>query len=184
MNRLKEKYRKELIPALLKAFGYDNVHQVPKMTKIVISMGVGAATQNKAILDNAVKDLTQITGRKPLVTKAKNSISNFKLREGVAIGCKVTLRDEVMYEFMDRLISVVIPRIRDFKGLPVNSFDGRGNYSIGIKEQTVFPEIDFDKIDTIRGMNIAFVTTAQNDDEARELLRLLGIPFVKKEKKN
>ncbi|MCK9328475.1 MAG: 50S ribosomal protein L5 [Candidatus Cloacimonetes bacterium] len=184
MNRLKEKYRKELLPALQKAFEYGNVHQVPKLTKIVVSMGVGGATQNKALLDNAVKDLTQITGRKPLITTAKKSISNFKLREGVAIGCKVTLRDEIMYEFLDRLISIVIPRIRDFKGLPINSFDGRGNYSIGIKEQTVFPEIDYDKIDTIRGMNITFVTTANNDDEARELLRLLGIPFVKKEKKN
>lgn len=184
MNRLKEKYRNDVAPALQKAFEYKNVHQIPKLSKIVISMGVGTATQNKALLDNAVKDLTQITGRKPLVTKAKKSISNFKLREGVPIGCKVTLRDEVMYEFMDRLISIVIPRIRDFKGLPVNSFDGRGNYSIGIKEQTVFLEIDYDKIDTIRGMNITFVTTADTDDESRELLRLLGVPFVKKEKKN
>ena len=184
MNRLKEKYRKETIAELKKVFNYSNINQVPKLEKIVVSMGVGAATQNKAILDNAVKDLTQITGRKPLVTKAKKSISNFKLREGVAIGCKVTLRDEIMYEFMDRLISIVIPRIRDFKGLPLNSFDGRGNYSVGIKEQTVFLEIDYDKIDTIRGMNINFVTNAKTDEEGRELLRLLGIPFVKKDKKN
>ena len=152
MNRLKEKYRNDVIPALMKQFEYKNINQVPKLQKIVISMGVGAATQNKALLDNAVKDLTQISGRKPLVTKATKSISNFKLREGAAIGCKVTLRDEVMYEFMDRLISIVIPRIRDFKGVPTNSFDGRGNYSFGIKEQTVFPEIDYDKIDTIRGI--------------------------------
>lgn len=184
MNRLKEKFRKEIIANLQKAFNYDNINQVPKLEKIVISMGVGQATQNKAILDNAVKDLTQITGRKPLVTKATKSISNFKLREGVPIGCKVTLRDEIMYEFMDRLISIVIPRIRDFKGVPVNSFDGRGNYSFGLKEQTVFPEIDFDKVDAIRGMNITFVTTANTDEEGKELLRLLGVPFVKKEKKN
>jgi large subunit ribosomal protein L5 len=174
MNRLKEKYRNEIVAEMKKIFNYGNINEVPKLEKIVISMGVGQATQNKALLDNAVKDLTQITGRKPLVTKAKNSISNFKLREGVAIGCKVTLRDEVMFEFMDRLISIVIPRIRDFKGVPLNSFDGRGNYSMG----------DYDKIDTIRGMNINFVTTAKTDEEGRELLRLLGVPFVKKDKKS
>jgi large subunit ribosomal protein L5 len=179
MNRLKEKYRKETMPAMMKAFSYTNVNQVPRVEKIIVSMGVGQATQNKALLDNAVKDLTQITGRKPLITKARKSISNFKLREGMAIGAKVTLRDEVMYEFMDRLISIVIPRIRDFKGVPLNSFDGRGNYSVGIKEQTVFPEIDYDKIDTIRGMNISFVTTASNDEEGKELLRLMGMPFRK-----
>lgn len=183
MNRLKEKYRKEVTAELKKIFSYKNVNQIPKLEKIIVSMGVGAATQNKALLDNAVKDLTQIVGRKPLVTKAKKSISNFKLREGVPIGCKVTLRDEVMYEFMDRLISIVIPRIRDFKGVPLNSFDGRGNYSVGIKEQTVFPEIDYDKIDAIRGMNITFVTNANTDEEGKELLRLLGMPFVKKDKK-
>jgi large subunit ribosomal protein L5 len=182
MNRLKEKYRKEVITALQKAFNYKNVNQVPKLEKIVISMGVGQATQNKALLDNAVKDMTQITGRKPLITKATKSISNFKLRQGVAIGCKVTLRDEIMFEFLDRLISIVIPRIRDFKGVPLNSFDGRGNYSMGIKEQTVFPEIDYDKIDTVRGMNINLVTTADTDEEGKELLRLLGLPFVKKDK--
>ena len=163
-----------------KEFSYKNVNQVPKLEKIIVSMGVGAATQNKALLDNAVKDLTQITGRKPMITKATKSISNFKLRAGAPIGCKVTLRDEVMYEFMDRLIAIVIPRIRDFKGVPLNSFDGRGNYSFGIKEQTVFLEIDYDKIDAVRGMNITFVTSANTDEEGRELLKLLGMPFVKK----
>jgi large subunit ribosomal protein L5 len=182
MNRLKEKYRNEVCAALKKEFNYSNVNQIPKLEKIVVSMGVGHATQNKALLDNAVKDLTQITGRKPLITKAKKSISNFKLREGVSIGCKVTLRDVVMYEFLDRLISIVIPRIRDFKGTPLNSFDGRGNYSFGLKEQTVFPEIDYDKIDTIRGMNIAFITTAKTDEEGRQLLKMLGLPFVKRNK--
>ncbi|MCL1826493.1 MAG: 50S ribosomal protein L5 [Candidatus Cloacimonetes bacterium] len=180
MNRLKEKYRKEMTANLQKTFAYKNVNQVPKLQKIVVSMGVGAATQNKALLDNAVKDLTQITGRKPQITKATKSISNFKLRQGSPIGCMVTLRDEIMYEFLDRLISIVIPRIRDFKGVPLNSFDGRGNYSFGIKEQTVFLEIDYDKIDAVRGMNITLVTTAQTDEEGRELLRQLGMPFVKK----
>jgi len=181
MNRLKTKYRNEVIAELKKQFSYTNINQVPKLEKIIVSMGVGAAIQNKAILDNAVKDMIQITGRKPIVTKAKKSISNFKLREGMSIGCKVTLRDEVMFEFLDRLISIVIPRIRDFKGVPLNSFDGRGNYSVGIKEQTVFPEIDYDKIDQIRGMNINLVTTAQTDEEGRELLKLLGMPFAKKQ---
>jgi len=180
VNRLKEKYRKDVVPALLKEFNYKNVNQVPQLKKIIISMGVGAATQNKALLDNAVKDLTLITGRKPLITKASKSISNFKLREGFAIGCKVTLRDEIMYEFMDRLISIVMPRIRDFKGVPSNAFDGRGNYNMGIKEQTVFPEIEYDKIDTIRGMNITFVTSAKTDSEGVELLKQLGMPFQKK----
>ena len=182
MNRLKEKYRSDVIKNLQKTFNYSNVNQVPKLEKIIVSMGVGQATQNKALLDNAVKDLTQITGRKPLITKATKSISNFKLRQGSPIGCKVTLRDEVMFEFMDRLIAIVIPRIRDFKGVPLNSFDGRGNYSFGIKEQTVFLEIDYDKIDAVRGMNITFVTTAVNDEEGRELLKELGLPFVKKAK--
>ena len=180
MNRLKEKYKTEIIANMKKEFNYKNVNQVPKLEKIIVSMGVGAATQNKALLDNAVKDLTQITGRKPMITKATKSISNFKLRAGAAIGCKVTLRDEVMYEFMDRLIAIVIPRIRDFKGVPLNSFDGRGNYSFGIKEQTVFLEIDYDKIDAVRGMNITFVTSANTDEEGRELLKCLGMPFVKK----
>ncbi len=179
MNRLKEAYRKEVIPALVKKFEYKNVNMVPKLDRIVVSMGVGIATQNKALLDNAVKDMEQITGRKPIITKAKKSISNFKLRQGMPIGCKVTLRDEIMYEFLDRLVSIVMPRMRDFKGIPTNSFDGRGNYSIGIKEQTVFPEIDYDKIDAVRGMNITIVTTAKTDEEARELLGELGVPFQK-----
>jgi large subunit ribosomal protein L5 len=179
MNRLKEKYRTETIPALMKKFGYKNINQVPKPEKISVNMGVGQATQNKALLDTAVKDMEIITGRKPIITKAKKSISNFKLRMGMPIGCKVTLRDEVMYEFLDRLITVTIPRIRDFKGVPVNSFDGRGNYTFGIKEQTVFPEIDLDKTDTIRGLSITINTTATNDEEGRELLKELGFPFQK-----
>ena len=179
MNRLKEHYQNNVIAALNKRFAYKNPHQVPRLEKIVVSMGVGSATQNKAILDNAVKDIEQITGRKAMITKARKSISNFKLREGMPIGCKVTLRGEIMYEFLDRLISIVIPRIRDFKGLAATSFDGRGNYSLGLKEQTVFPEIEFDKIDAIRGMNIAVVTTAHTDDECRELLREIGMPFQK-----
>ncbi|MBN1326750.1 MAG: 50S ribosomal protein L5 [Candidatus Cloacimonetes bacterium] len=179
MNRLQDKYKEEIIPALMKHFNYDNVHQVPKIQKISINMGVGIATQNKAILDNAVKDLTQITGRKPVITKAKSSISNFKLRKGMPIGCMVTLRGEIMYEFLDRLISIVIPRVRDFRGLTLKSFDGRGNFSMGIKEQTVFPEIEYDKIDAVRGLNVSIVTTARNDEEGRELLRILGMPFKK-----
>jgi len=150
MNRLKERYKTQVVEALTKRFGYHNPHQVPKMEKIVVSMGVGQATQNKALLDNAVKDMELICGRKPVVTKARKSISNFKLRKGMPIGCKVTLRNEVMYEFYDRLISLAIPRIRDFRGIPVDAFDGRGNFSFGLKEQTVFPEIDYDKIDTTR----------------------------------
>jgi len=164
MNRLKEKYNKEVVPSLMKHFGFDNVNCVPKLEKVSVNIGVGEATQNKALLDNAVKELTIITGRKPIVTKAKKSISNFKLREGTPIGCKVTLRGEVMYEFIDRLISIV---------------DGRGNFSLGIKEQTVFPEIEYDKIDAVRGLNITIVTTANNDEEGRELLRFLGMPFKK-----
>ncbi len=183
MNRKEVKYRDEVIPALMKHFNYKNVNMVPKFDKIVVSMGVGKATQNKAMLDSAVKDLTAITGRKPIITKAKKSISNFKLREGMPIGCKVTLRGEVMWEFYDRLISIVMPRIRDFKGYSENSFDGRGSYSLGIKEQTVFPEIDFDKIDAVRGLNITIVTTAGKDEESRELLRNLGFPFKKSESK-
>ncbi|MDD2332535.1 MAG: 50S ribosomal protein L5 [Candidatus Cloacimonetes bacterium] len=179
MNRVKEQYIKQVVPALKKRFGYKNPHQVPQMAKIIISMGVGSATQNKAILDNAVKDMEQITGRKAIVTKARKSISNFKLRQGMPIGCKVTLRGEVMYEFFDRLVSIVIPRIRDFRGIPANAFDGRGNFSVGLKEQTVFPEIEYDKIDAIRGMNITIVTSAHTDEESRELLRELGMPFQK-----
>jgi large subunit ribosomal protein L5 len=181
MNRLKERYQSQVVPALTKHFGYKNPHQVPKLVKIVVSMGVGDATQNKAILDNAVKDMEQITGRKPLVTKARKSISNFKLRQGMPIGCKVTLRNEVMYEFYDRLTSITIPRIRDFRGIKANSFDGRGNFSFGLKEQTVFPEIEYDKVDAIRGMNITIVTTAQTDEECRQLLREMGMPFTRAE---
>ncbi len=179
MNRLKKRFREEISQKLIGIFDYKNPNQVPKLSKISINMGVGEATQNKAILDHAVGDMIKITGRKPIVTKAKKSISNFKLREGMPIGCKVTLRDEIMYEFFDRLTSIVIPRIRDFKGVAKTSFDGRGNYSMGIKEQTVFPEIDYDKIDKVRGMDITIVTTAHSDEEARELLTLLGMPFKK-----
>jgi large subunit ribosomal protein L5 len=182
MNRLKEKYRDEIVPALMKKFNYKNIHQVPKLEKISVNMGVGSATQNKALLDNAIKDLERITGRKAIITKAKKSISNFKLREGMPIGCKVTLRDEVMFEFFDRLVSLTIPRIRDFKGVSLNAFDGRGNYTLGMKEQTVFPEIDIEKADLLRGLNISIITTAQNDEEGRELLRELGMPFKKKSK--
>ncbi|HQH50630.1 MAG TPA: 50S ribosomal protein L5 [Candidatus Cloacimonadota bacterium] len=181
MNRLKEHYQKTVVPALQKGFSYKNPHQVPRLEKVVVSMGVGSATQNKAILDNAVKDMEQITGRKAIVTKARKSISNFKLRQGMPIGCKVTLRGEVMYEFLDRLISIVIPRLRDFHGIPADSFDGRGNYSFGLKEQTVFPEIEYDKVDAIRGLNIAIVTTAHSDDECRQLLKELGMPFQRNE---
>lgn len=181
MNRLKDHYRKTVVPAMQKKFAYGNPNQVPHLEKIVVSMGVGSATQNKAILDNAVKDMEQITGRKAIVTKARKSISNFKLRQGMPIGCKVTLRDETMYEFFDRLVSIVIPRIRDFRGIPADSFDGRGNFSLGLKEQTVFPEIEYDKIDAIRGMNINIVTTAHTDDECRELLKELGMPFQRGE---
>lgn len=179
MNRKKELYLNEVIPALRSKFEYKNINMVPRLDKIVVSMGVGQASQNKAILDNAIKDMELITGRKPLVTKAKKSISNFKLREGMPIGCKVTLRGEIMYEFLDKLISIVIPRIRDFKGVPLKNFDGRGNYSLGLDEQTVFPEIEFDKIDMVRGMNIAIVTTAKTDEESREMLKLIGFPFRK-----
>lgn len=179
MTHLKDKYKKETIPALMKHFDFKNVNMVPRLEKISVNMGVGIATQNKAILDNAIKDLTQITGRKPIITKAKKSISNFKLRQGMPIGCKVTLRGEIMYEFFDRLISIVIPRIRDFRGVSTKSFDGRGNYTFGIKEQTVFPEIEYDKIDAIRGMDITIVTTADSDEEGKELLSSLGMPFRK-----
>ena len=179
MTHLKDKYIKETIPALMKHFDYKNANMVPRLEKISVNMGVGIATQNKAVLDNAVKDMTQITGRKPIITKAKKSISNFKLRQGMPIGCKVTLRGEIMYEFLDRLVSIVIPRIRDFRGISAKSFDGRGNYTFGIKEQTVFPEIEYDKIDAIRGMDITVVTTADSDEEGKELLSSLGMPFRK-----
>lgn len=179
MNRLHKKFKEEVIPEMMKQFEYKNVNQVPKLAKISLNMSVGEATENKALLDNAVKEMIQISGRKPIITKAKKSISNFKLREGMPIGCKVTLRREIMYEFLDRLISIYIPRVRDFRGVSPKAFDGRGNYTLGIKEQTIFPEIDYDNIDALRGLGISIITTAETDDVARELLRKLGLPFKK-----
>ncbi len=175
--RLKEKYVGEIAPGLLKEFQYRNVMQVPKLVKIVVNMGVGEAVQDIKNLDGAVQDMTVITGQKPAIRKAKKSISNFKLRAGVPIGCMVTLREERMYEFLDRLLNFAMPRIRDFKGVPGRSFDGRGNYTLGVKEQIIFPEIDYDKIDRTRGMDITFVTTAKKDEEAKALLRAFGMPF-------
>ena len=179
MNRVLEKYKANVVPELTKKFGYTTVMQVPKLEKIVINMGVGDAIQNAKVLDAAVEELTQIAGQKPVITKAKKSIANFKLREGVAIGAKVTLRGERMYEFFDKLVSVSLPRVRDFRGLNKDSFDGRGNYTLGIKEQLIFPEINYDKVLKIRGMDIVIVTTARTDEESRELLKLLGMPFGK-----
>jgi len=177
--RLKEMYLKEIVPAMTKKFGYKNVMEVPKIEKIVINMGVGEARDNAKLLESAAKDLEIISGQKPVITKAKKSIANFKIREGMSIGCKVTLRGERMYEFADRLINLALPRVRDFRGVNPNAFDGRGNYALGIKEQLIFPEIDFDKVDKVRGMDIIFVTTAKTDEEARELLTLFGMPFRK-----
>ena len=179
MARLKEMYQNEIVDAMIKKFGYKNIMEVPKLDKIVINMGVGEAKENAKVLDGAVKDMATISGQKPLVTKAKKSVANFKLREGMNIGCKVTLRGDRMYEFADRLINIALPRVRDFRGVKANSFDGRGNYTMGIKEQLIFPEIEYDKVDKIRGMDIVFVTTAKTDEEARELLRLFGMPFAK-----
>ncbi len=179
MNRVKEQYLNVAKPALMEKFGYTSVMQAPKLDKIVINMGVGDAMANSKALDAAVEDLTTIVGQKPIITKAKKSIANFKLREGVAIGCKVTLRGERMYEFYDKLVSISLPRVRDFRGLSKNSFDGRGNYTLGIKEQLIFPEIKYDKVFKIRGMDIVIVTTAKTDDEGRELLAQLGMPFKK-----
>ena len=179
MERLREKYEKEIVPALMKKFSYKSVMQVPKLEKIVINIGVGEAKDNPKALENAVNDLGIITGQKPIITKAKKSIAGFKVREGMNLGCKVTLRSAKMYEFMDRLVSISIPRIRDFRGLNPNSFDGRGNYSMGVKEQLIFPEIEYEKVDKLRGMDIIFVTTAQTDEEARALLDLMGMPFKK-----
>ncbi|MBU5485044.1 50S ribosomal protein L5 [Clostridium sp. MSJ-11] len=176
--RLQEKYEKEVVPALMEKFGYKNIMEVPKLEKIVINMGVGEAKENPKTLEAAVSDLSIITGQKPILTRAKKSIANFKLRENMAIGCKVTLRKVKMYEFADRLMNVALPRVRDFRGISDKSFDGRGNYSLGIKEQLIFPEIEYDKIDKLRGMDIVFVTTAKTDEEARELLRFLGMPFA------
>ncbi|MCM1082423.1 MAG: 50S ribosomal protein L5 [Clostridium sp.] len=179
MSRLKDMYSNEIKDAMTKKFGYKNVMQVPKLEKIVINMGVGEARENAKVLDAAIKDLEIITGQKAVVTRAKKSVANFKLREGMPIGCKVTLRGEKMYEFTDRLVNLALPRVRDFRGVNPNAFDGRGNYALGIKEQLIFPEIEYDKIDKVRGMDVIFVTTANTDEEARELLTLFGMPFKK-----
>ncbi len=179
MSRLRDTYESDIKVAMIKKFGYKNVMQVPKLEKIVINMGVGEARDNAKVLESAVKDLTEIAGQKPVITKAKKSVANFKLREGMSIGCKVTLRGERMYEFADRLINLALPRVRDFRGVSADSFDGRGNYALGIKEQIIFPEIEYDKVDKVRGMDVIFVTTAKTDEEARELLRLFGMPFRK-----
>ena len=179
MSRLKEKYQNEIVDALMKKFGYKNIMEVPKLDKVVINMGVGEAKENAKLLDAAVKDMETITGQKAVLTRAKNSVANFKIREGMPIGCKVTLRGEKMYEFVDRLINLSLPRVRDFRGVNPNAFDGRGNYALGIKEQLIFPEIEYDKVDKVRGMDVIFVTTANTDEEARELIRLFGMPYVK-----
>ncbi|CAG9622209.1 50S ribosomal protein L5 [Sutcliffiella rhizosphaerae] len=179
MNRLKEKYQSETIPALMGKFNYKSVMQAPKLEKIVINMGVGDAVANSKALDAAVEELTAITGQKPVVTKAKKSIAGFRLREGMPIGAKVTLRGERMYQFLDKLVSVSLPRVRDFRGISKKSFDGRGNYTLGVKEQLIFPEIDYDKVSKVRGMDIVIVTTANTDEEARELLTSFGMPFQK-----
>jgi len=179
LSRLKDQYLNEIVPAMVEKFGYKNIMEVPKIEKIVVNMGVGEAKDNAKLLESAVKDMEMITGQKAVTTKAKNSVANFKIREGMAIGCKTTLRGEKMYEFADRLINLALPRVRDFRGVNPNSFDGRGNYALGIKEQIIFPEIEYDKIDKTRGMDIIFVTTAKTDEEARELLRLFNMPFAK-----
>jgi len=177
MARLKEYYLKEVVPALIRDFGYKNRMEVPKLEKIVVNMGVGEAIQNIKVLDKAVEELTQITGQKAVITKAKKSIATFKLRKGMPIGCRVTLRRERMYEFFDRLVNVAIPGIRDFRGISPHSFDGRGNFALGLQEQIIFPEIDYDKVEKVRGMNIVIVTTAKTDEEARQLLKYMGVPF-------
>ena len=179
MSRLKELYSAEIKDAMMKKFGYKNVMQIPKLEKIAINMGVGEARENAKVLDAAVKDLETISGQKVVVTRAKKSVANFKLREGMPIGCKVTLRGDKMYEFTDRLVNLALPRVRDFRGVNPDAFDGRGNYALGIKEQLIFPEIEYDKVDKVRGMDIIFVTTANTDEEARELLTLFGMPFKK-----
>lgn len=177
MSRLRDKYEKEVVPGLKNRFGYKNVMQIPHLDKVIINMGVGEATNDAKAIDAAVNDLTQIAGQKPVVTRAKKSIAAFKVRAGMPIGCKVTLRGERMYEFVDKLFNIALPRIRDFRGVSPKSFDGRGNYTLGIREQIIFPEINYDKVDKIRGMDIVFVTTSNTDEEAYELLKLLGIPF-------
>lgn len=179
MARMKDVYISEIAPALIKKFGYKSVMQIPKLDKIVINVGAGEARENSKAIDAISSDLAAITGQKPMVCKAKKSVANFKLREGMPIGVKVTLRGNRMYEFLDRFFNVALPRVRDFRGINANSFDGRGNYNMGLKEQLIFPEIEFDKVDKVRGMDICFVTTAQTDEEARELLKLLGAPFEK-----
>lgn len=180
MNRLKERYENEVIKSMMEKFNYSSKMQAPKIEKIVLNIGVGDAVSNSKLLDDAVAELTLITGQKPVTTKAKKSIAGFKLREGMPIGCKVTLRGERMYEFLDKLVNISLPRVRDFRGVSSNAFDGRGNYTLGIKEQLIFPEINFDKVNKLRGMDIVFVTTAKSDEEGRELLAQLGMPFKKK----
>ncbi len=177
MARLKEKYNSEVRPALMERFQYKNVLQAPRLNKVVINMGVGEAKENAKVLDAAVNDMALIAGQRPVITKARKSVASFKLREGMSIGCKVTLRGERMYEFLDKLFNVALPRVRDFRGVSPKSFDGRGNYTLGLKEQLIFPEINYDQIDKVRGMDIVIVTTADNDEEARELLRAMGMPF-------
>ena len=179
MSRLKEQYQNEIVDAMIKKFGYKNIMEVPKLDKVVINMGVGEAKDNHKVLESAVADLEKIAGQKAVLTKAKKSVANFKLREGMAIGCKVTLRGEKMYEFVDRLINLALPRVRDFRGVNPNAFDGRGNYALGIKEQLIFPEIEYDQVERVTGMDIIFVTTANTDEEARELLAQFGMPFEK-----
>lgn len=177
MARLKERYRSEIVPQLIKEMGYKNLNQVPRLEKVVVNMGLGEAIQNAKALDSAVVELTTITGQKPVVTKARKAISNFKLREGMSIGCMVTLRGPRMYEFLDRLLNVALPRVRDFRGVSDRSFDGRGNYSLGVREQIIFPEIDLDKIDKVRGMTVSIISTARTDAEGKALLKALGMPF-------
>ena len=179
MSRLKEQYQNEIVDAMIKKFGYKNIMEVPKLDKVVINMGVGEAKENAKVLESAIADMEKIAGQKAVVTRAKNSVANFKIREGMPIGCKVTLRGEKMYEFVDRLINLALPRVRDFRGVNPNAFDGRGNYALGIKEQLIFPEIEYDKVDKVRGMDVIFVTTAKTDEEARELLRQFNMPFAK-----
>jgi len=176
--RLQEKYNNEVVQAMMEKFGYKNIMEVPKLEKIVINMGVGEAKDNSKVLDAAVGDLQLITGQKPVLTRAKKSVANFKIRENMPIGCKVTLRKQKMFEFADKLMNIALPRVRDFRGVPSKSFDGRGNYALGLKEQLIFPEVEYDKIDKVRGMDVIFVTTAKTDEEARELLRFLGMPFA------
>ena len=179
MSRLKDQYQNEIVDAMIKKFGYKNIMEVPKLDKVVINMGVGEAKDNAKLLESAIADMEKIAGQKAVVTRAKNSVANFKIREGMPIGCKVTLRGEKMYEFVDRLINLALPRVRDFRGVNPNAFDGRGNYVLGIKEQLIFPEIEYDKIDKVRGMDVIFVTTAKTDEEARELLTQFNMPFAK-----